>query len=173
MDYQVGDIVGVFGDNSVWKIIEDIGDRFLLRDSKNQEISTYKSSILPPRVGPFQIEKEKAGISIFNISGYTVNLENKIIMNDGDMIVASPEIADKLIADALLLDYDDHAREQWDYLTSSFFGDSEPVDPCLLKGHSWVDTGMRISYCRRCEARGEYDMELGSYRYSGQQGNGY
>lgn len=29
---------------------------------------------------------------------------------------------------------------------------------CVEQGHLWVDTGMKWTYCKECDAEGEWDM---------------
>lgn len=32
---------------------------------------------------------------------------------------------------------------------------------CIERGHEWADTGMKWTYCRRCDVEGEWNMADG------------
>jgi len=35
---------------------------------------------------------------------------------------------------------------------------------CWADSHHWADTGTRWSYCKKCDAEGTFDVELGKFK---------
>lgn len=164
-------IVGYFGTRSLFRKNEKLGPVYNYVDIITGEPAFLEEAgIMLPRFGPFQVERkhhETTGpyVWIRNVSGYTVHLVG-YVLPDGKEIGGNTRSDFHAVEEVLTSGYPDDA-EKWRVYSRDFFGDMRAPDQCLLSGHDWVDTGMNVSYCRRCEVKGRYDFRLGGYKYEG------
>lgn len=177
MDRRVGDIVGLPWTKTLYKI-ESLEDTWNARNiSTGQLVAIDLTDTVPPRIGPFRIEKiinqsvKDEYMTLTNVSGATVGG-----FPDGHVLTLHYESG---VAKTLHQWYLDHTNEDdaelwetyyqnsWATLDGSVPGEDDPYrrDPCMFDGHDWIETGMRVSYCRVCEAKGEFDPIKGDYKY--------
>jgi len=164
-DLYSGQVVGYFGTKDIYKVLASrpVNGRILTRNLLDGIPHSLKiEGILPLRIGPFQINTDSTSVYLYNISGYTVNIGVCRIKDQCQAIVGHNSTY--LIRDCL----DEEDRKLWDIYAQEILSDTSPSyenDPCLFDGHEWVDTGMQVSYCKRCEAKGRYDTSIGTYRF--------
>lgn len=172
--WKEGDLVGIIGERGVYRIKCKVHGVATVNHiiSNIHWISDPKILTLP-RIGPFQFRQdispgaEEHIIEITNVSGASAFIYDRFLPDAGIITCVYNDKAVEVVRDSLTTDDD---KELWDaYVaeTMGFPSDSDPYldNPCLFDGHSWVDTGMKVSYCRKCECKGEFNPIENRYEY--------